>query len=75
MEPVVVDDPVDEELEMVSDDELIAEVGELEDNFVELAGGKRVRLDDDEDGDEHEEKPVLSTSSLPLHKVKMFRFT
>nr|CDS33637.1 protein LTV1 [Hymenolepis microstoma] len=81
-EPVVEDDPVDEELEICSDDELIAEVGELPDNFVELAGGKHVRLSDEEEdeGPAHELKqnnnpevdlPSPSTSYLPLHKIKM----
>ncbi|VDO08745.1 unnamed protein product [Rodentolepis nana] len=82
VEPVVEDDPIDEELEIYSDDELIAEVGELPDNFVELAGGKHVRLSDEEEDEEsvHELKqnnnhgvdlPAPSTSYLPLHKVKM----
>ena len=43
---------------------------------MELAGGKRVRLDDDDDGvddsdDKKEKLPVPSTFSLPTHKVKM----
>ncbi|VDL52860.1 unnamed protein product [Hymenolepis diminuta] len=82
VEPVIEDDSIDEELEIYSDEELIAEVGELEDNFVELAGGKHVRLSDDEDEDEElahahksinpdEDLPQPSTSYLPLHKVKM----
>ncbi|KAM7537179.1 hypothetical protein Aperf_G00000060028 [Anoplocephala perfoliata] len=79
VEPVVEDDSIDDELEFNSDDELIAELGELEDNFVELAGGKPVRLDDAEEEEEHQNITLNnpgamqepSTSYLPLHKVKM----
>lgn len=82
VEPVIEDDSIDEELEIYSDEELIAEVGELEDNFVELAGGKHVRLSDDEEEDGEpaqahklinldEDLPKPSTSYLPFHKVKM----
>lgn len=79
VEPVVEDDSIDEELEFNSDDELIAEVGELEDNFVELAGGERVRLGDDEEEEGHlgitlnnpDDIPKPSTSCLPFHKVKL----
>ncbi|KAL5110014.1 hypothetical protein TcWFU_002850 [Taenia crassiceps] len=82
-EMVVSDDPVDEEFEIPSDDEVITDGDELEDNFVELAGGKRVRLDDDDDGgggdgvaagnsyEVRDAKPVPSTANLPLHKIRL----
>ncbi|CDS39591.1 expressed conserved protein [Echinococcus multilocularis] len=76
VEMVVSDDPVDDDFEIPSDDELITDGGELEDNFVELAGGKRMRLNDDDDttSDSYEirgEKPILSTANLPLHKIRL----
>uniref|UniRef100_A0A5K3FHJ7 Protein LTV1 homolog n=1 Tax=Mesocestoides corti TaxID=53468 RepID=A0A5K3FHJ7_MESCO len=76
VEPVVTDD-LDPDFEMPSDDELIAEVGELEDNFVELAGGKPVHMDDDDQPPFIVPPPpspppqMPSISNLPLHKVRM----
>lgn len=70
----VINEPLDPDFEMASDDELIAEEGELEDNFVELAGGTHVKMGDGADDDDvmpHRLPPQPSTSNLPLHKVRM----
>ncbi|VDM30201.1 unnamed protein product [Hydatigera taeniaeformis] len=80
VEMVVSDDPVDEEFEIPSDDEMTTDGDELEDNFVELAGGKRVRLNDEDSGDDdtardsyeiRDVKPTPSTANLPLHKIRL----
>lgn len=79
-EMVVPDDPVDEEFEFFSDDEVMMDGGELEDNFVELAGGKRMRLFDDGDHEDdatsdsyevRDAKTAPSTANLPLHKIRL----
>merc|ERR1719391_1229422 len=71
IQPVVPED-LDADFDMPSDDELIAETGELEDNFVELAGGRHVRMDDDEEEDagagpssSMPPPPQPSTANLP----------
>ncbi|KAL5968287.1 hypothetical protein TSMEX_004008, partial [Taenia solium] len=75
-EMVVSDDPVGEEFEILSDDEATIDGGELEDNFVELAGGKRVRLSDDDDAtsdcyEVRDVKSVTSSVNLPLHRIRL----
>ncbi len=75
----MINEALDPDFEMPSDDELIEEEGELEDNFVELAGGKHVKMDEDDEEDaaaaeamkNQERAPASSTSNLPLHKVRM----
>lgn len=78
VEPVYA--PLDPDFEVLSDEEYIEDAGELEDNFVELAGGKHTRMEDDEvDENDEKEKDVTpqppsfhtSASLLPMHKVKM----
>nr|VZI29385.1 unnamed protein product [Spirometra erinaceieuropaei] len=76
--------PLVEDFEIPSDEELIEEQGELEDNFVELAGGPHVRSDHEEEEEEDAYHPSSSqfkkpappsvlgqTSNLHINKVKM----
>ncbi|VDL96250.1 unnamed protein product [Schistocephalus solidus] len=77
--------PLVEDFEIPSDEELLEEQGELEDNFLELAGGPHVRSDNEEEeeaNDDHNhssshfKKPIPpptlgQTSNLQINKVKM----